>query len=350
MEYLENINEKLSDVDETNIIYYDLFDYPEFFYGTLNFANDCVDFSKFPKHILDNIKNFDDDTFVTMKKLNDSTCGCRIKFKTESHRIILKIQLKNKDMSHNIPPENSRGFDVYYLNNDSYIPLSLLAPENDKNIFAQCICNEDNSDICIFLPNYDSIEKIYVGIESDSYFYPSPYAGENRKAILFYGNDVSQGRLASKCSCSYPNIVSKMMDQDIINLSCDVATGPFEDIAEYIGRINCQSIVLDCSTFIENKEENKEMFKKFYKTIRQYHEDTRIILLTSPNYDEDEKYDRIDHDIIMAYEDAVNDKENTIIINQKTIIKDILPDTSSKKYDKIMKKIAESICDCHKKY
>ncbi len=92
------------------------------------------------------------------------------------------------------------------------------------------------------------------------------------------------------------------------------------------------------------------MFKKFYKTIRQYHEDTRIILLTSPNYDEDEKYDRIDHDIIMAYEDAVNDKENTIIINQKTIIKDILPDTSSKKYDKIMKKIAESICDCHKKY
>ena len=69
MEYLENINEKLSDVDETNIIYYDLFDYPEFFYGTLNFANDCVDFSKFPKHILNNIKNFDDDTFVTMKKI-----------------------------------------------------------------------------------------------------------------------------------------------------------------------------------------------------------------------------------------------------------------------------------------
>lgn len=350
MEYPDNINEKLIDIDETNIIYYDLFDYPEFFYGTLNFANAHVDFSRFPKHVRDSVKKYDGEAYEIMEKLNDSTCGCRIKFKTESSRIILKIQLENKSISFRIPSENSKGFDVYCLNDDTYIPLSVISPENNEKIFAQCICNEENSDICIFLPNYDCIEKIYVGIESDSYLYPSPYLGENKKAIVFYGNDIAQGKLASKSGCSYPNIVSKMLDNEIINLSCNNATGTFPDIAEYIGHINCKSIVLDCSTFMENVTDSGEMFKKFYKRIRQYHENTLIILLTSPNYESDEKYDLMDEAIIRIYEDAMNEKENTIIINQKTIIKDLLNDTSSKKYDRIMKKIAYSICECHKKY
>lgn len=350
MEYLENINEKLCDIDESNITYYNLFDYPEFFYGNLNFAYDKVNFSKFPNHILGDIKNFDDNLYKIIKKLNNSACGCRIKFKTESKRIILKIELENKYISYNISPENSRGFDVYYLDNDVYNPLSVFAPENDKNMFAKCISNNDNSDICIFLPNYDHIKKIYVGIESDTVLLASPYLGENRKAILFYGNEITQGILASKSGCSYPNIVSKMLDQDIINLSCDKATGTFTDIAEYIGHINCQSIILDCSTFLQNADDFEEMFENFYKTIRQYHEKTKIILLTSPIYYENEKYDLIDKSMTKVYENAINKNENTIIINQKTIIKDLLDDSSSKKYDKIMYKIAQSICNCYRKY
>lgn len=350
MEYLENINEKLSDIDERDITYYDLFDYPEFFYGNLNFAFDDVSFSKFPDYILENVKDFDEYRYKIFERLNDSTCGCRIKFKTKSRKIILKVELENKYIPYNIKPENSRGFDVYYSYNGSYHPLSSFAPKNDENMFAECIYNGDNSDICIFLPNYDSIRRIYVGIESDSILLPSPYLDKNKKAILFYGNEISQGMPASKCGCSYPNIVSKSLDQDIINLSCDKATGTFIDVAEYIGRINCQSIVLDCSTFLQETDDFEKVFENFYNVIRQYHAKTNIIILTSPNYYGDENYDLIDECITKTYENAKRKNENTFIINQKRIIKDELNDTSSEKYDKIMKKIAQSICNCHRKY
>ena len=101
---------------------------------------------------------------------------------------------------------------------------------------------------------------------------------------------------------------------------------------------------------MEKTDDCEESFKKFYETIRQYHENTKIILLTSPDYEGNKKYALIDIAITKTYENAINKNENTILITQKKIIKDLIKDTSSKKYDKIMKKIAKSICDCHKRF
>ena len=342
MEYLEDISEKLNDIDEKGIIYYNLFDFSELFYGTLNFAFDRVDFSKFPDYILEPVKKDDEENYGRVKKLNNSTMGCRLKFKTNSKKIILKIELENHFLNIDVPVENSRGFEVNYIENDRYIPLTVFAPENDEKIFAECICTDENEDFCIFLPNYDCIKRIYAGIESDSDIVPSPYIGENKKPIVFYGSGISQGISVSKNACTYPNIISKNLDQDIINLS--VMENNFStDIAEYMGHINCQSIVLDCSTVPINTTGFEESFNEFYMKLRQFHKNIPIIILTTPVYRE--KNNQIDDIINNIIEKAKNNNENTIIINQKHILSDVKEGSN----DTVMYKLAKSIIQSLKK-
>ena len=48
MEYLKTINDSLRTINEKNIKYMDLFDYPNFVYGNINYNSSKVDFCKYP--------------------------------------------------------------------------------------------------------------------------------------------------------------------------------------------------------------------------------------------------------------------------------------------------------------
>lgn len=336
MEYLNSIEEKLESIDEKDIVYYDIFEYPELVFGNLNFANSSVNFSKFPKSFIQKINELNNgNNFIT----DGLTFGYRIRFKTLSSRIILKIELKEEPLFNDVAIDNSKGFDIYSLNNDRYVPLKVITPLEDKNIFAECITNEENDGICIFLPNFAYVKKMFIGIEKNTSLTQHDYLGENKLPILFYGNENMQGILASKSGNSYPNIVSKYLDQDVINLSVPVYNIS-KNLAEYIGKINCYAIVIEFnieSNFIEKFSQN---FKDFYKIIRGYHPNTKIILITTACYN-NYKNDQIIDELLIK---TCKNDDNTYLINQKELF-----DNNDSNADSIMNKLAMAICNIFKK-
>lgn len=353
MEYLKSINDELKKINESNIQYLNLFNHPSIVYGITDKTK--VDFHKFPKKIEDDIhKKFGGKTLYFLQYHNTSTNGNRIRFKTTSRRLILKVQLKRGHSYKNMVLWNSSGIDINIVDRKgNYKNHKLIAPLGKNRIFAEEVWLPANSFVCIFLPNYDTIEKMYIGIQTGSRIAKYPYKKNKRSPIIFYGNGMTQGASATKSGNSYPNIVSKKLNQDIIDLSTFNGCKATQLIAEHIGKLECDSIILDYSRDASSVDELKKHHEPFYKTLRKFHPDKKIIIMTTVNFNDDKKYEDFDDVIIETYENAVKRGENVALLNQNELFrdenKDIVTVDACSFNDLGMFIIANKICELLKK-
>ena len=132
-----------------------------------------------------------------MKNLNRSACGVRLRFRTNSERIIFKVKFNRKWSYLKMVNWGSMGFDVYKIINDEYFHRTVFGPTNGKDTFAEIIYENPNSELCIFLPNYNKIEEFYMGIEKGSTIEKVDSPENKKLPIVFYGNSVTQGAAAS---------------------------------------------------------------------------------------------------------------------------------------------------------
>lgn len=348
MEYLESINDKLKKINDTNIQYLNLFNHPSLVFGNVDKSK--VDFHKYSKSIEEDIRRFGGKAQFFLQYHNTSSCGNRIRFKTTSRKIVLKVQLKRGYAYKNMNLWNSSGFDIYIVDNKgNYESRQLIAPSNKNRIFAEEIWLPPNSSVCIFLPNYDTIEKMYIGIQLGSRIANFPYKKNHRKPILFYGNGITQGASASKSGNSFPNIVSRKLDHDIINMSVDNACKATYLAAQNIGKIDCDSIVLDYSRDANVLSKFASQYKAFYKFLRDFHPEKKIILMTTVNLNDEKKYHGFDEVIIKTYEDALKRGENTLLLNQSKLFdeneRDLVTVDDCHYNDFGMYKVAEKICE-----
>lgn len=197
MEYLKSITDLTS--NDENYDFIDITDNSEYIHG----------------NTFENLKEFlDESLYENFKK---TSSGNRLCFSTSSKKIILKVKLNNVEEHPNIVDWNTKGFDVYEINNETYHHKTVFAPFKDNYIFSEIIHNKPNSELCVFLPNFANIEKILIGIEKNSQLNSFKYPNEE-DPIIFFGNTTTQGASASRSGNSYPNIISRKRNSDIINL------------------------------------------------------------------------------------------------------------------------------------
>ena len=135
MEYLDSINDKLTTINEQNIIYYNIYDYPELIYGNINLASHNLNFSKLPKSLLNNIEN--NEYLKDIENLSHSSYGTRLRFHTDAKKIIFKIELKQKYHYNTISNENSSQLYIEVLQlkknlNSLKLKINLLKTEKVK--------------------------------------------------------------------------------------------------------------------------------------------------------------------------------------------------------------------------
>ena len=218
-----------------------------------------------------------------MNNLNQSPCGVRIRFKSNSSKIIFKVHLKRKWGYQKMVNWNSMGFDVYNVVNNEYIHRTVFSPKDGENIFAEIINNPTDGFLCIFLPSYNIINEIYIGIEKNSTIYPVDYDGIKNVPIIFYGNSITQGAAASRSSNTFPNLISKKLDNNILNLSISVCCRGSEAMA---------------------------------------HPTIKIVLMTSSNFNNWSPLDSYDEIVKETYENALKNNDNIAIINQKELFEE----------------------------
>src|SRR5690606_10930892 len=95
---------------------------------------------------------------------------------------------------------------------------------------------------------YDGVSSIEVGIDQDSYV-KKPFNPiiDKSKPIIFYGTSITQGASASRPGLTYPALIQRKLNKEVINLGFS-GNGRFEkEVARSFMKTTPQLVILDCT-------------------------------------------------------------------------------------------------------
>ncbi len=209
--------------------------------------------------------------------LSKCSAGLSIRFMSNSSSIGVKwTVLFDRSMNH-MAATGIKGIDLYFKNDGKWQYLNTARPTGKENN-AVIISNMPQTmrEYKMYLPLYDGIEALEVGIDSNSII-QKPGATD-RKSIVFYGTSITQGGCASRPGMAHTNIISRKLKLDCINLGFS-GNGKMEaPIVELIAGFDPLFYVIECLPNMKPEEVSKNTFP-LAKTIREKHASTPIVFV-----------------------------------------------------------------------
>ncbi len=217
--------------------------------------------------------------------LSKNCSGLAVRFRTNSPVIAAKWEVTGDVVMNHFAMTGIKGLDLYCLKNGKWQFVNVARPtgKSSKTIIIENM-PEEEMEYMLYLPLYDGLKSLEIGVALNSEIKPSvldsPRSGN---PVVFYGTSITQGGCASRAGMSYPNILSRMLDWEIINLGFS-GNGKLDyEIAEVMATIPAACFVIDCLPNI-NLEELNEKLIPFIDIIRQKQPETPIILVENIHY------------------------------------------------------------------
>ena len=216
--------------------------------------------------------------------LSKHSSGLSIRFLSNSSVITAKWEVLNNFSMDHMPDTGIKGVDLYFKNNDEWQYINTGVPVGFNNEY-KLVENMENElrEYKLFLPLYDGIKNIEIGVDSISYI-KRPKINE-KKPIVFYGTSITQGACASRPGMAHTNIISRQLDRDVINFGFSGNGRMEESIANLISDSNPIFYVIECMPNMYPPDLVSNNTIPLIDTIRAKDSDTPIILVdlfTSP--------------------------------------------------------------------
>ena len=211
-------------------------------------------------------------------ELSKASAGMSIRFFSNSKSISVKWTLLNDFKMNHMAETGIKGVDLYFKNKNNWQYLNTGRPEGIKNE-SSLIDNMsiEMREFKIFLPLYDGISNIEVGIDSKSII-EKPIRNGN-KPIIFYGTSITQGGCASRPGMAHTNIISRKLNIDCINFGFSGNGRMEQSIAKLISDLDPLFYVIECMPNMINTENVTNKTIPLVNTIRDKNPETPIILV-----------------------------------------------------------------------
>lgn len=217
--------------------------------------------------------------------LSKNCSGLAIRFRTNSSVIAAKWEVKEDVVMNHFTMTGIKGLDLYCLKDGEWQFVNSARPK-EKFTEAVIINNmsEEEKEYMLYLPLYDGLISLEIGVQEDAELKsPQVNSPKTGKPVVFYGTSITQGGCASRAGMSYTNILSRMLDREIINLGFS-GNGRLDlEIAEAMTEIDASCFVIDCLPNVDVEAIN-DRYVKFLKIIRQKHPKTPIIMVENIMY------------------------------------------------------------------
>lgn len=183
--------------------------------------------------------------------LGQDTPGLAVRFATNSTSIGAKWTAKrNNNMSH-MAAVGVKGLDLYVLKNGAWRYVRCGRPGGKENeaVIISNLKGEMN-EYMLYLPLYDGVTKLEIGIDEKAAIHqPRIESPVTERPVVCYGTSITQGGCATRPGMAYTNILSRMLNREVVNLGFS-GHGHLEyEIAELMTLRNPSVIVMD---FIPN--------------------------------------------------------------------------------------------------
>jgi len=215
--------------------------------------------------------------------LGKNTAGLAIRFCSDSRQISVKWETLNDFSMNHMAPTGIKGLDLYSLENGVWTYVNTARPTAKKSE-TTVISNMEKKERewMLYLPLYDGIVSIEIGIDSLAFIVqPKVELPLREKPIVAYGTSILQGGCASRPGMAHTNILSRMLNREIINLGFS-GNGQLDyEIAEWMAECDASLYILD---FMPNVsvEQIFEKTEKFYRILRDKQPDTPIMFIEEP--------------------------------------------------------------------
>lgn len=258
------------------------------------------------------------------------TAGGRIRFRTDSPYIAVRVFYKMLSYMSHMPRSGSSGFDLYRYEEGQYRFIKNAMPTSgDQKGYERLIFNANNgmNDFLMHMPLYNHVSEVYIGLREGSKLEKSA-CYRDIAPVVYYGSSITQGGCASRPANAYENMISMMLDVDHINLGFSGNARGELSMADYIGSLNMSVFVLDYDHNAPNVAHLEKTHYPFYKRFRMHQPNTPIIMVSRPDIDPQKKPHERMEIIKRTYETALAEgDQNVAFIDGSTLFEGDMRDS-----------------------
>lgn len=193
--------------------------------------------------------------------LSKHAAGLKIRFRTNASEIKVRYKVNGIIAMPHMPATGVSGVDLYAKNSSGKwmwckgnYSFGDTVTYNFKNITPNDEYHKLGREYHLYLPLYNSVEWLEIGVAEDALFEPLPTRIE--KPIVVYGTSIAQGGCASRPGMAWTSVLERKMDRPLINLGFS-GNGKLEtELIDLLAEINAKIYVLDC---LPNLTPNKNL-------------------------------------------------------------------------------------------
>ena len=215
--------------------------------------------------------------------LSQDSTGMRYRFVTDADSIRARWKLRRSRLAMNhMAATGVSGLDLYVRSGKTWHWIGVGRPEKQENEAVLVSGLErGRREYMLYLPLYNGIESVELGIPEGATFEPAPAAAA--KPVVFYGTSIVQGGCASRPGMGYPEIVGRMLDTPTVNLGFS-GNGKMEpEMAKLLASLDPSVYVIDSLPNLDVKEA-QERVEPFIDAIRAAHPKTPLVLIEHVTY------------------------------------------------------------------
>ncbi|MDF2937142.1 MAG: hypothetical protein K0Q90_2515 [Paenibacillaceae bacterium] len=215
--------------------------------------------------------------------LADHTAGGHIRFRTDSRELHIRVKLKDRANMYHMAPTGQCGFDCYIgaPGEEKFAGTATLRPEEAEYTARLAVFPErELRSYTLYFPLYQGVEEVYVGVEEEAELLaPVPFAGE--RPVVLYGTSITQGGCASRPGMAYPNILSRGMKREMVNLGFSGSGKGEPEVARVIASLpDPACLVLDYEANCDGLERLQTTLPVFIRILRDSHPMVPVVVIT----------------------------------------------------------------------
>lgn len=222
-------------------------------------------------------------------ELSRNTAGGRLRFKTDSPYIAIKVKMGQTNHFSHMAFINSAGFDLYENGIVGSRFAGAYVPPADVSVpYVSSVYTGEHGlrDYTLNFPSYGSPLYVSVGLKAGSQLSKTD-GYRNEKPAVFYGSSITQGACASRPGIIYQNYISRRYNLDYINLGFS-GNGRAEDsVVEYMSGLDMCAFFSDYDHNAPDVEYLSNTHYKMYEKIRSAHGDIPYVMISKPDFEND---------------------------------------------------------------
>jgi len=206
-------------------------------------------------------------------KLSRNSAGLSIVFRSNASNITVRYKVKGGLGMYHFASTGVSGVDMYAYGSDGK-PL-WCAPVFPATIKQTSVYkyekllygNESSREFRLYLPLYNTVESLEIGIPQDAELTFIPESG--KKPIVVYGTSIAQGACASRPGNAWTSIMGRELDTPVVNLGFS-GNGRLEpELFRLLAEIDAAVYVIDCMPNMNLTHDIKGRLTEGVKILRE---------------------------------------------------------------------------------